>query len=457
MASRREELEQLDKDALIDGYMLLEKRVETLERQMDEFKRALGLKVAKTPSNSSLPPSQEAKGNLKPKQQAKRGPKHGHVGKSRQRQTPDEIVECRVLVCGCCGTDLSELPQHVVGRHQIIDIPPIQPLVREIVRYGRYCPECQNYQRASVASSDEKGQVFGVHLTSLVLYLHHAHPLSYERVQHILRDMLGLEVSLGGLVNMVKRGQAVLKSGAQAIQQRIRAAAVIGSDETGVRVAGQNQWQWVFQTPDWVYHMIDASRSSRVLSDVLDDARPEVWVSDAYSAQMKHPAQHYQLCLAHQIRDLQYLIDTHQCAWASQMQALFRRAIRLHHCRDRPLQWPVALLVQAYRWRLDQLLAVMPASEDSLRLWRRFHKHRHALLFFLERDDVPPTNNASEQALRNSVIYRKVTGGFRTDWGAELYANLISILATARRQGRSLLQTLKMLLAPQPDFSWLRE
>jgi len=38
------------------------------------------------------------------------------------------------------------------------------------------------------------------------------------------------------------------------------------------------------------------------------------------------------------------------------------------------------------------------------------------------------------QALRNSVIYRKVTGGFRSDWGAELYANLISMLETARRQ-----------------------
>ncbi|MDQ7037297.1 MAG: hypothetical protein Q9P01_21385 [Anaerolineae bacterium] len=62
----------------------------------------------------------------------------------------------------------------------------------------------------------------------------------------------------------------------------------------------------------------------------------------------------------------------------------------------------------------------------------------------------------SEQALRNSVIYRKVTG-FRSDWGAELYANLISILETARRQGQSIFETLKMIFAPQPDFSWIAE
>ena len=73
---------------------------------------------------------------------------------------------------------------------------------------------------------------------------------------------------------------------------------------------------------------------------------------------------------------------------------------------------------------------------------------------FLERDDVPPTNNASEQALRNSVIYRKVTGGFRTQWGAQLYATVISILETARRQGLDLFQVLASVLAGQPAFSW---
>jgi len=73
-------------------------------------------------------------------------------------------------------------------------------------------------------------------------------------------------------------------------------------------------------------------------------------------------------------------------------------------------------------------------------------------LVFLHRADVPPTNNASEQALRNSVIYRKVTGGFRTHWGADLYADMISILETARRQRRTILDVLSLVLARQPTF-----
>jgi transposase len=78
--------------------------------------------------------------------------------------------------------------------------------------------------------------------------------------------------------------------------------------------------------------------------------------------------------------------------------------------------------------------------------------HRHALLLFLHRHDVPPTNNAAEQALRNSVIYRKVTGGFCSEWAPDLYADLISILETARRQQRPIFETLASILDGQSVF-----
>ena len=457
MSTRREQLDQLDKATLIEQHLLLEKRVETLERQLSELKRALGIAVRKTPRNSSIPPGQAPKANLKPGKKAKRGPKKGHAGRSRRRQEPDEVIACRVQCCRCCGLELAHLLQHEAARHQVLDIPPMRPIVREVVRYGRYCPACGSYQWAECPQGYEHGRVVGPHLEGLVLYLHAAHPLSYQRVQTLLRELSGVELGIGTLVNIVKRGQAVLRQGAAAIRQRLQQAPVVGSDETGARVAGHNQWQWVFQTPHWAYYVVRPSRGAQVITEVLGSARPSAWVSDAYSAQMKHPAQAYQLCLAHQIRDLQYLIDTHQCEWATQMQALFRRAIHLHKARDTLSMRRFDLYAQAYRWRLDRLLQQEPSSEDGQRLWRRFHKHRAALLFFLERADVPPTNNASEQALRNSVIYRKVTGGFRTNWGAEVYANLLSVLESARRQRQSAIEILTSLFTPTPHFSWIGE
>ncbi|MDQ7034495.1 MAG: IS66 family transposase [Anaerolineae bacterium] len=410
MLTKREELEQLNKERLIDDYLLLEKRLETLERQMGELKRALGIKPVKTSKNSSVPPSQEQKVNRNGQKKAKRGAKKGHRGTSRPRREPDEIIECRVSQCQACGTDLSDLLQHVAARHQVLDIPPLQAIVREVVRYGRYCPCCQKYQRAEAPQGFERGRVVGQNLEHLVLYLHYAHPLSYERVARILSEVYGLQLGQGSLVNIVKRARNRLKQAADLVHEQIKQAPVVGSDETGARVDGRTYWQWVFQTPKLAYYVIQPSRSAQVIADVMDDAQTEVWISDVFSSQMCHSAQEYQICLAHQLRDLQYLIDSHQCQWADQMQTLLRRAIHLHKLRDKLSKKRFELFAQAYNWRLGKLLAQSPPSEDSQRLWRRFHKHREALLLFLKRSDVAPTNNASEQALRNSVIYRKVTG-----------------------------------------------
>ena len=68
--------------------------------------------------------------------------------------------------------------------------------------------------------------------------------------------------------------------------------------------------------------------------------------------------------------------------------------------------------------RLDRLLAVSPTSEAGQKLARGIRKCRGDLFVFVTRRDVPATNNDCERALRPSVIFRKVTGGFRSQWGA---------------------------------------
>jgi transposase len=310
---------------------------------------------------------------------------------------------------------------------------------------------------AAYPAGFETGRLLGPHLETRVVYLHHAHPLSYQRVQHILRDMLDTDVSLGVLVNTVKRSAARLQQAAASIQAQLQQAPVVGSDETSIRVGGENHWQWVFQTPSWVFMHIHRRRAAMVIETVMGKARPHGWVSDLGSAQLGHPAQSLQVCLAHQVRDLQYVVDTHRCAWGYRLQSLFFRAIRLGKHRSTLPPDAFARQVAAVEHGLDVLLAQYPNNLDSQRLRERYRKHRRSLFVFLYHPDVPPTNNASEQALRNSVIYRKVTGGFRSSWGATLYASLISILETARRQGRSCFATLSAILAAHPTFVPLRE
>src|SRR5205807_4042743 len=94
----------------------------------------------------------------------------------------------------------------------------------------------------------------------------------------------------------------------------------------------------------------------------------------------------------------------------------------------------------------DALLATPVQGAEASRLWVRFREHRASLFAFLYEAAVPPTNNASEQALRPSVVHRKVTGGFRSDWGAEAHAVVTTVLDTARKRGEDLLTTLHAAL-----------
>jgi transposase len=150
------------------------------------------------------------------------------------------------------------------------------------------------------------------------------------------------------------------------------------------------------------------------------------------------------------LRELQYVVDREQSAWARDCQALFRLAIHRAHQRDQGALWGAAYTatVAAIERRCDVLLATPVAGAEASRLWVRFREHREHLFLFLYDPAVPPTNNASEQALRHSVVHRKVTGGFRSDWGAEAHAILTTVLDTARKRGEDLLTMLHAALGP---------
>lgn len=441
----RKALRQLSIDELVEIIVELQAKVKQLE---DQHKRP-----PKTPDNSSIPSGQSRKANRPKRKRAKRGPKEGHPGTSRTKTEPDVVVEVRVETCGSCGADLRDVEQPIIGSSQVVELPPVRPVVIEARRCAATCPVCGQAQTADYPAGLETERVFGPRLEAVVHYLHLAHPLSYVRVQNILHDLYGLDISLGGLVNTVRRASDTFRAAAQTILDDVRISGVIGSDETGARIDGQTAWLWVVQTDSSAYYTIAPTRGAIVLDTLMADALPTVWVSDLAKAQLKQPAVLRQICLAHQIRDLQYAIDAQRCAWAYRFQALLFRAMRLGRQRDTIPPHDYGRQVIAVEHACDALLGQVPHSPESHNLRQRFLLHRDHLFTFLAVPGVPPTNNASEQALRNSVIYRKVTGGFRSDWGAAAYANVASVLETARRRGQDFLDTLLSLLTKPFDLS----
>lgn len=89
----------------------------------------------------------------------------------------------------------------------------------------------------------------------------------------------------------------------------------------------------------------------------------------------------------------------------------------------------------------------MPIAQPAGRiLLKQIKAWRGKFFVFLTNRDVPATNNISEREIRPSVVFRKVTNGFRSDWGAQIHAGYRSVTGTARLQGKSALQAVRELV-----------
>jgi transposase len=430
---KRNELAELDREALIDLILALQAEVEALRLKMEKNQ-----KPPTNSSNSSQPPSRDQKTNLPMKRQRHRhGPPFGHEKHERELVAdPDHIVETKPQVCEHCQTDLRGETQKLIDVNQITEIPQAHAEVIEVRQYGAVCPGCRQEQFGQPPAGLEMGRTFGVRLESTVVYYRQEQHMSYVRTQAALQNLHSVEISQGGIDQIMQRaGRAALQQ-AGAIRAEIQHSAVVYCDETGSRVDGQNWWQWVFGSARAVLHVIRFNRSVDVIRDVMAGHQAEVWVSDCLSAQLMAPACERQICLAHQLRNLQALSDRYsKYAWPIEMQKLFRSAIHLHHQRDQFSPPQFEAQVRRLEDRCDQLLKHSLRRPEARKLFRRFQKHRDHLFVFLHRADVEPTNNFSERNLRPSVIHRKVIGGFRSGWGARTYAALASVIDTAALKG----------------------
>lgn len=446
-----EELAKLDREALIELILQQAQQIAVLQTEVEVLRHKLekGKKPPTNSSNSSQPPSRDQKGNLPEKRKKRRhGPPIGHPKHERKFVAqPDHIVEVKPKICHTCLSDVSQEPAVLANVNQITELPAAQAEVIEIRQYQAMCPCCGQEQAAEPPAGLEMGRTFGARLEAIVVYYRQEQHMSYVRTQAALRNLHGVEISQGGIDRIMRRaGQKALQEVAP-IERALQESAVIHSDETGARVDGNTWWQWVFCSIDAILHVIRFNRSADVIIDVMGEHEAEVWVSDCLSSQLKAPAKDRQLCLSHQIRNLQAVVEQFpRTSWARHVQVLLRFAIHLHHQRGTLPAEIFSTKRKRIEGLFDKLLSRTLEQPDASRLQRRYLKHRDAVFLFLHRADVSPTNNVSEQHLRPSVIHRKVTGGFRSDWGAQTYAALKSLIDTAALSDTAPFQVIQKLL-----------
>jgi transposase len=433
-----------EKDALIRA---LWAQVQALMAQVADLEARLGV-PPKTPDNSSVPPSAGQKANRSdaPKPTKPRQGSLGRKGGGRALvETPDETVIARPVCCAHCQAVLDAADQRLEARYDKVDLPPVRPVVTRVERYAGQCRCCGHTTLAPLPAGLEPGTPFSLNIVALAIYLRAVHAISYRRLARLMLELVGLAISEGALDAAFRRARPGFDAEVGAILARLRRARVVGSDETGVRIAGQNAWDWVFQNAEVVIHVIRHSRAARVVAEVLDGHRPVIWVSDLYSAQQGH-AEEWQICLAHQLRDCQFAIEAGDTIFAPRMKLLLLRAFALARRRHRLADSTRRSYRQRLDRELDAIMRTAPGNRHGQRLRKRYGRLRRHLFTFLDYPEVGADNNGSERELRPTATYRKVTGGFRSNWGADFFAAVRSIIGTAARRGIDAYQAIKMVL-----------
>ncbi len=447
------------KDALI---VALVERVNALVAENAELKERQAVEVAalraeiaalqaklnlppKTPDNSSIPPS---RGHKRTEFAKNRDKRKAHPGAHRPLDpNPTHRRDIRASVCGHCGADVSGSPQEPCEAYDRIDIPPIAPEITRVTLHGGKCPCCARRFKACAPAGLEPGSPFGPHLRALVIYLRFTQGVAFERLSRLMRDLFGLSISEGALVNIVATARRRFAAASAAIRARLLNGTVICSDETGLRVGKRSWWLWVFHHGPNACFLTHPRRSKEAVEEFLGGVRPLVWVADRYGAQTGWATENQQVCLAHLLRDTQYVIDQGDGVFAPAFRHLIGVACDEAERRDKWNDATLDLHRRRLEAELDRVLALIPTHPAGIKWKATIEKLRPNLFVFMSNRDVPATNNESERSLRPSATYRKITNGFRSQWGAIEYADIRSAIETGRRQSIGALQAIKDVLA----------
>ena len=438
-------------ELLIKKIAQLTKRVEHLEQENDMLREKLAkYEHAKNSRNSSLPPSKDENRPLKTKSLRERtgkkpGGQPGHDGNTlKMTSTPDKITDHVPQYCSCCGQDISDLPCEVIGKRQVVDIPPVEPEYTEHRIYQKTC-RCGHITKSDFPQGVNTPVSYGNNVESLIGYLHSRQYIPFDRMREIFHDLFTLPISEGGLHYIINRLAAKALPAYELIRNKIANSKVVGTDETGVKINGKKHWYWTWQNKKFTFIAVSENRGFETIRENFSHGFPKsILVHDCWKSHFQTQVHTHQLCLAHLFRELNYFTERYKDSWPGRLKKILKEAIEVKK------QMSIGDYYQNYRPRsnieslLDALLreVVNERHKELVSFKKRMVKYRAYLLNFLHYPNVPPDNNGSERAIRNVKVKQKISGQFKAMAGAKQFAVLRSITDTAIKNGKNVFNEL---------------
>jgi transposase len=358
----------------------------------------------------------------------------------------DEVVVLKPEQCrGCHAPLLGDDPSPF--RHQVIEIPPIKPVITAYQWHQLVCPECGETTRAPWPAGVPSG-TYGPRVQATVALCTGSYRLSKRTTQQVLDDLFGVPMSVGTISQSEKATTEVLAAPVEEARASVHDQAVAHVDETSWRQGGKRAWLWVAVTSMVTVFLIRMSRGGQVARELLGKPFSGILVTDRYSAYNWYPVRWRQLCWSHLLRDFEAIrgrggvseeIGAALLAKAPQMFTWW------HRVREGTLKRST---FQSYRSPLrrevEQLLEAGSRCgvSNTEGTCHEILKRREALWTFVQVDGVEPTNNAAERAIRPGVQRRKISFGTQSEAGSRFVESMMTVVATLKPQQRNVLEYL---------------
>lgn len=452
-----EDVKELQKEVqeLRNLVTILFERVNILTQENTDLKRRLSkYEHQKNSNNSSVPPSKDEnrpkRKSLREKSGLKPGGQKGRKGNTLKMVEKPNFTQKHIpLYCNCCGESLENTEAKFVGKRQVFDIPKIEIKVTEHQVYSKQC-KCGQINQGKYPQEANAPVSYGNNMESLIGYFHTRQYIPFKRMQEIFKDVFRAPISEGGIHYILDKLVVKAQPAYQLIKQKLQSNTkyAIGSDETGVKVNGDKHWAWTWQNEEATFITITDNRGQKSITDTFKDGfENSVLVHDCWASHFNTQAASHQICIAHLLRDMNYLNELYGHKWSQACKLLFQLALKQEKQMDTVdyyIHNPRRIQIEK---RLDFLIKyeLPPDKEELVTFQNRLKKYRDFLLTFLYRPQVPPDNNASERAIRNIKVKQKISGQFKSPTGAFGFAVLRSVTDTILKNNQNVLGSLKVI------------
>jgi len=309
-------------------------------------------------------------------------------------ESPDIIQKHIPGYCNCCGKDLSDTPFELIGRRQVFDIPGIKIKTTEHQSFKKVCL-CGHETIADFPPHVTAPVSYGYNIESLTGYLHTRQYIPFKRMQEFFNEVLHVPISESGIHYLLNKLAKKAIPAYKMIKDKLKTenGGYIGSDETGVKVAGNKHWAWTWQNDGATFITITDKRGQKSITETFEAGFDKaVLTHDCWKSHFNIPALSHQICIAHLLRDLNYLTERYGHKWSRICKTLFKSALTLKNnmsSTDYLGHQPQKALLEK---RLDRLLRyrLPPDYRELVSFQKRLVKYRNYILTFLYHPKVSP-------------------------------------------------------------------